>query len=167
MQWHLSNMNVIQRILKAICKIKKLAYSEIDEWRWSNPHLAPMMLRILIHHQDDINVPTTSNPSPIFFKYCLCLTIVDIDKSFWNSAQHMAIMNFKKQLGCRFDIMDNESYFFVFWHMQLYMSWYIRSFFGFTFLNILYFFKYSCTNIFHKRSLYTFYEAMLSMKMFG
>ena len=54
----------------------------------------------------------------------------------------------QQQLGCRFDIMDNESYFFVFWHMQLYMSWYIRSFFGFTFLNILYFFKYSCTNIF-------------------
>ena len=41
--------------------------------------------------------------------------------------------------------------------MQLYMFWYIRSFFGFTFLNILYFFKYSCTNIFHRRSLYTFY----------
>ena len=54
--------------------------------------------------------------------------------------------------------MDNESYFvFVFWHMQLYRSWYIRSFFGFTFLNILYFFKYSCSNIFHRRSLYTFY----------
>ena len=48
--------------------------------------------------------------------------------------------------------------FFVFWHTQLYMSWYIRSFFGFTFLNILYFFKYSCTNIFHRRSLYTFYS---------
>ena len=48
--------------------------------------------------------------------------------------------------------------FFVFWHMQLYMSWYIRSFFGFTFLNILYFFKYTCTNIFHRRSLYTFYQ---------
>ena len=47
--------------------------------------------------------------------------------------------------------------FFVFWHMQLYMSWYIRSFFGFTFLNILYFLEYSCTNIFHRRSLYTFY----------
>ena len=31
--------------------------------------------------------------------------------------------------------------FFVFWHMQLYMSWYIRSFFGFTFLNIFYFFQ--------------------------
>ena len=46
----------------------------------------------------------------------------------------------------------------MFWHMQLYMSWYIRSFFGFTFLNILYFFKYSCTNIFHRRSLYTFYH---------
>ena len=56
--------------------------------------------------------------------------------------------NSKQQLGCRFDIMDTESYFFVFWHMQLYMSWYIRSFFCFTFVNILYFFKYSCTNIF-------------------
>ena len=44
--------------------------------------------------------------------------------------------------------------------MQLYMSWYIRSFFGFTFLNILYFFKYSCTNIFHRRSLYTLYGMM-------
>ena len=45
--------------------------------------------------------------------------------------------------------------------MQLYMSWYITSFFGFTFLNILYFFKYSCTNIFHRRSLYTFYYPIL------
>ena len=70
--------------------------------------------------------------------------------TFWKS-------NFKQQLGCRFDIMDNKSYFFVFWHMQLDTSWYIRSFFGFNFLNILYFFKYSCTNIFHRRSLYTFY----------
>ena len=71
--------------------------------------------------------------------------------TFWKS-------NFKQQLGCRFDIMDNESYFFVFWHMQLYMSWYIRAFFSFTFLNILYFFKYSCTKIFHRCSLYTFYS---------
>ena len=54
--------------------------------------------------------------------------------TFWKS-------NFKQQLGYRFHIMDNESYFFVFWRMQLYMSWYIRSFFGFTFLNILYFFQ--------------------------
>ena len=61
-------------------------------------------------------------------------------------------------LNNRLDIMDNESYFFVFWHMQLHMYWYIRSFFGFTFLNILDFFKYSCTNIFHRRSLYTFYQ---------
>ena len=41
--------------------------------------------------------------------------------------------------------------------MQLYMSWYIRSFFGFTFLNIFYFFKYYCTNILHRRIVYTFY----------
>ena len=71
--------------------------------------------------------------------------------TFWKS-------NFKQQLGCRFDIIDNEFYFFVFWHMQLNMSLYIRSFFGFTFWNILYFFKYSCTNIFHRRSLYTSYH---------
>ena len=79
--------------------------------------------------------------------------------TFWKS-------NFKQQLGYRFDIMDNESYFFVFWHMQLYMSWYIRSFFGFTFLYILYFFKYSCTNIFHRRSLYTFYINWMLPKLF-
>ena len=36
----------------------------------------------------------------------------------------------------------------------------MRSFFGFTFFNILYFFKYSCTNIFHRRSLYTFYNEL-------
>ena len=47
--------------------------------------------------------------------------------------------------------------------MQLYISWYIRSFFGLTFLNILYFFKYSCTNIFHRRSLYTFYSIIVSI----
>ena len=41
--------------------------------------------------------------------------------------------------------------------MQLYMSWYIKSFFGFTFWNILNFFKYACTSISHRRSLYTFY----------
>ena len=75
--------------------------------------------------------------------------------TFWKS-------NFKEQLGCRFDIMDSESYFFVFWHMQLYMSWYIRSFFAFTFLNILYFFKYSSTNIFYRRNLYTCYMVWLT-----
>ena len=34
--------------------------------------------------------------------------------TFWKS-------NFKQQLGCRFDIMDNESYFFVFWHAIIYV----------------------------------------------
>ena len=53
--------------------------------------------------------------------------------TFWKST-------LKQPLGCRSDIMDSISSFF-FWHMQLYMSWYIRSFFGFTFLNILYFFQ--------------------------
>ena len=38
--------------------------------------------------------------------------------TFWKSI-------FKHQLGYRFDILDSISSFFVFWHMQLYMSWYI------------------------------------------
>ena len=41
--------------------------------------------------------------------------------TFWKSI-------FKHQLGCRFDILDSiSSFFFVFWHMQLYIcldTWY-------------------------------------------
>ena len=66
--------------------------------------------------------------------------------------------NSKQQLGCRFDIMDYESYFFVFWHMQLYMSWYIISFFGFTFLNILIFSSTLVLTSSYRRNLYTFYH---------
>ena len=56
-------------------------------------------------------------------------------------------------------LTHNESYFLCF-DICNYMSWYIRSFFGFSFLNILYFFKYSCSNISHIRSLYTFYSTI-------
>ena len=68
------------------------------------------------------------------------------------------------QLDCRFDIMDSIFSFFVFWHMQLYMTWYIISFFWLYlyYLNILYFFKYSCTNIFHRHGLCTFYNSIPS-----
>ena len=67
--------------------------------------------------------------------------------------------NSKQQLGCRFDIMDYESYFFVFWHMQLYMSWYIISFFGFTFLNIFIFSSTLVLTFSYRRNLYTFYSS--------
>ena len=50
--------------------------------------------------------------------------------------------------------------------MQLYMSWYIRSFFSFTFLNILYFFKYACTNIFHRRSFILSIRVIVSNHLF-
>ena len=55
--------------------------------------------------------------------------------TFWKSI-------FKQQLGCRVDIMDSISYFLYF-DMQLYMAWYIISFFGCSlyFLNILLFFS--------------------------
>ena len=46
--------------------------------------------------------------------------------TFWKST-------FKQQLCCRFDIIDSISSFSIFWHMHLYMSWYIISFFGFIF----------------------------------
>ena len=79
--------------------------------------------------------------------------------TFWKS-------NFKQQLGCRFDIIDNESYFLCFGICSYICLDTSNSFFGFTFLNILYFCKYSCTNIFHRRSLYTFY-AMLYLNFYG
>ena len=54
-------------------------------------------------------------------------------------------------------------HFFVFWNMQLYMSWYIISFLAWSLLlkYSLYFFKYSCTKIFHRRSLCTFYMHLI------
>ena len=72
--------------------------------------------------------------------------------------------NFKQQLGWRFDIMDNESYFFVFWHMQLYMSIHQIIFRFYLLKYSFFFFKYSSTNIFYKRSLYTFYWAYSLLK---
>ena len=49
-------------------------------------------------------------------------------------------------------------HFLVFWHMQLYVSWYIISFLALSLLlKYSLFFKYSCTNIFHRRSVCTFY----------
>ena len=86
------------------------------------------------------------SPMHIFI-YMQIIWMINTETTTW-SLWWDSNSNSKQQLGCRFDIMDYESYFFVFWHMQLYMSWYIISFFGFTLLNILHFFKYSCTNIF-------------------
>ena len=65
--------------------------------------------------------------------WCRGLTtcLLHLGRPFWKS-------NFKQQLGCRCDIMDSISYVFVFWHMQLYMSWYIISF-----LALSLFLKYS------------------------
>ena len=68
---------------------------------------------------------------------------------------------FKHQLGCRFDQLDSiSSFFFLCWHMQLYMSWYIISFLALSLL-LKYSLFFSCTNIFHRRSLCTFYYKRL------
>ena len=58
-------------------------------------------------------------------------------------------------VGLTYWIMYN--FCFVFWHMQLYMSWYIISFFTLSLLLKYYFLKYCCTNIFHWRNICTFF----------
>ena len=70
-------------------------------------------------------------------------------------------LTFKQQLGCRFDIMDSISSFFcILTYAIIYVLIHHIIFRLYLyFLNIvLYFFKYSCTYIFHRRSLYTFYN---------
>ena len=56
------------------------------------------------------------------FRLCnwLSLRINHLPPACWSTFRKS---NSTQQLGCRFDIMDYESYIFVFWHMQLYMSW--------------------------------------------
>ena len=73
--------------------------------------------------------------------------------TFWKSI-------FKRQLGCRFDIMDSISSFCVYFDICNYIC--LDTSYHFLALSSLlkysYFFKYSCTNIFHRRSLCTFYS---------
>ena len=61
----------------------------------------------------------------------------------------------------RFDIMDSLSSFFILTYAIIYVLIHHIIFRLYLyFLNIvLYFFKYSCTNTFHRRSLYTFYSS--------
>ena len=63
------------------------------------------------------------------------------------------------QLGCRCDILDSIfSFFCILTYAIIYVLIHHIIFWLYLyFLNILYFFKYSYTNIFHRRSLCTFY----------
>ena len=70
--------------------------------------------------------------------------------TFWKS-------NFKHQLGCRFDIMDSLSYFVCVLTYAIIYVLIHRINFRYYLLKYSIFFKYSCTNIFHRRSFYTFY----------
>ena len=73
--------------------------------------------------------------------------------TFWTST-------FKQQLGCRFDIMNSISSFCLNFDIWNYIC--LDTSYDFWlylyFLNMFYFFKYSCTNILHRRSHCTFYE---------
>ena len=72
--------------------------------------------------------------------------------TFWESI-------LKHQLVCRFGILDSiSSLFCILTYAIIYvLIHHIMFWLYLYFLNILYFFKYSCTNIFHRRSLFTFY----------
>ena len=83
--------------------------------------------------------------------------------SFWKST-------FKQQLGCRFDIMDSVSSFFcILTYAIIYVLIHHIIFRLYLyFLNVvLYFFRYSSTNIFHRRSLYTFYYMHIMQYVWG
>ena len=75
--------------------------------------------------------------------------------TFWKST-------FKQQLGCRFDIMDSISslFFCILTYAIIYVliNHIIFRLYLYYLNIVLYFFKYSCTNIFHRCSLYTFYD---------
>ena len=75
--------------------------------------------------------------------------------TFWKSI-------FKHQLGCRFHILGSISSFFCIltYAIEYVLIHQIIFWLYLYFLNILYFFKYSCTKIFHKRSLCTFYHKL-------
>ena len=74
---------------------------------------------------------------------------------------HFFKSTLKQQLSCGFDIMDSIYSFFciltyaivsvLIHHIIFRLDLYFLSI-------VLYFFKYPCTNIFHRRSLYTFYS---------
>ena len=73
--------------------------------------------------------------------------------TFWESI-------FKHQLGCRLDILDSiSSLFFILTYAIIYVLIH-HIIFGFIFTSYIFFFffKYSCTNIFHRRSICTFYR---------
>ena len=82
--------------------------------------------------------------------------------TFWGLIQYRCICVSFKGKTARYKAFQSQFPwpFFcvcVFWHMQLYVLIH-QTIFRFYSLNILYFFKYSCTNIFHRRSLHTFYR---------
>ena len=66
-------------------------------------------------------------------------------------------MIFKHQLRCRFDILDSISFCILTYATTYVLIHHIIFWLYLYFLNILYFFKFSCTNIFHRRSLCTLY----------
>ena len=101
---------------------------------------------------------------PLYVRLCnwlslrrLVLWINHLPPACWSTLWKA---NFKHKLGCRFDILDSISSFFLYFDIAIIyvLIHHILFWLYLYFLNILYFFKYSCINIFHRRSLCTFYS---------
>ena len=128
---------------------------------WKNRCFMEMLLREIVWWMaiNYFNLVWTTfvDHSWSFFYKCLGMMLTSernmlYESTFWKSI-------FKQQLGCRFDIMDSISSFFcILTYAIIYVLIHHIIFWLYLyFLNIHYFFKYSCTNIFHRCSLYTFY----------
>ena len=85
--------------------------------------------------------------------------VVDLPPACWSTCWKSI---FKHQLGCRFDIVDSISSFFCILTYEIIYVWIHHIMFWLYpyFLDIIYFIKYSCINIFHRRSLCVFYLNM-------
>ena len=94
------------------------------------------------------------------FRLCNWLSLWHLPPACWSTFWKLI---FKHQLGCGFDILDSISSFFcILAYAIIYvLIHHIIFWLYLCFLNILYFFKYSCTNIFHRRSLCTFHWKIL------
>ena len=141
-------------------------YISLADAAWKHPKY-PCFCILPLQFEGNIEIHKHKN-SEVIYLYCNWLSLQRLVSwinhlppacwsTFWKSI-------FKQQLGCKFDIIDSTSYFFfILTYAIIYVLIHHIIFWLYLyFLNILYFFKYSCANIFHRRSFCTFYPKEMS-----
>ena len=104
-------------------------------------------------------------PMLLFCIMSFKILILTLPPHFWGDKELRCMLStfwksiFKQQLRSRFDIMDSKSSFFLYFDICNYIC--LDTSYNFLALSLLLkyslFFKYSCTNILHRRSPRTFY----------